>query len=227
MPAKHAPIRDISVGIRRYSGEYLCHAHDHAQIMFALQGRMALEIDGHSAFADSSCGMVIPAGTNHGFFATQDVRMFVIDCPALAGVDRVRNFAVTQACRNSINLADVNLQLAQVLQAPRILARRGIDLAELNRVLDTGLHEPWSTQRMAQRFFLSPQRFHVRLLELTGLTPQAYLRARRFDRAVKMLRQGVPLETAAQQVGYRSASALAFALKRDRTQGARQLRARL
>ncbi len=151
--------------------------------------------------------------------------MFVIDLPAGGSVDRVRRFAVTPACRETIELTDIALQVAQVLQAPRVLARRGIDLARLDATLDRALHEPWSTSRMARLFFLSAQRFHARLLELTGLTPHAYLRSRRFDRATLLLRKGVPLETTAQQVGYRSASALSFALRRDRALGARQLRA--
>ncbi len=216
----------ITSGIRRYSGEYTSHAHDHAQIMFALQGRMVLDVGGHSAFADSSCGLIIPAGTAHGFLAALDVRMFVIDLPDAAEVARVRRFAVTPACRHSVNLTDATLQLACVRQAPGVGLRRGIDLAALNAALQARLNEPWSTQRMAQGFHLSPQRFHARLLELTGLTPQAYVRARRLDRAVVLLRQGVPLETTAQQVGYASASALAFALRRERGESSRQLRAR-
>lgn len=36
--------------IRRYTGEHARHAHDYVQIMFALRGRMELEIGGHGAF---------------------------------------------------------------------------------------------------------------------------------------------------------------------------------
>lgn len=216
----------VASGIRRYSPEHACHAHDYVQIMFAVQGRMELELGGHCAFADTSCGLVIPAGVEHGFMTAADTRMFVIELPDLAGLSKVRRFAVTSACRQAINLADVDLQLAEVLQAPQVLLRRGIDLAHLNDALDQHLHETWSTTRMAQLFFLSPQRFHSRLLELTGQTPQDYLRSRRFDAAQRLLRQGLSLETTALHVGYRAASALSFALKRDRQLSTRQLRRR-
>lgn len=214
----------IHSGVRRYNGEYQSHAHDHVQIMFALQGRMELEVAGHSAFADASCGLVIPAGVRHGFLASTDTRMFVVELSEHPDVGRVRSFAVTAACRQSVNGPDARWQLAQVLQAPRILARRGIDLAQLDGVLSRALFEAWCTRRMAALFFLSPQRFHARLLELTGQTPQDYLRRLRLDAALRLLRQGLALETTALQVGYRSASALSFALKRDRQLGARSIR---
>jgi len=220
------PIATLSSDVRRYGQEYACHAHDYVQIMFAVQGRMELELDGHSAFADTSCGLVIPAGVEHGFMTTANTRMFVLELPNVAKLSKVRRFAVTSVCRQAIHQADVGLQLSQVLDAPSILLRRGIDLTRLNDALDQHLHETWSTARMAQLFFLSAQHFHSRLLELTGHTPQDYLRNRRFDAAQHLLRQGMSLEATASHVGYRSASALSFALKRDRQWSTRQLRRR-
>jgi len=224
MPVNQSQIGGLWSGVRRYNGEYISHEHDHAQIMFALQGRMELEIGGHCAFADTSCGMLIPAGTRHGFLAATNARMFVIELPTHHDVGPGRSFAVTAACRQSVDLMDATLQLAQVLKAPRILARRAIDLARLDAALNAALYEVWRTTPMGGLFFLSPQRFHARLLELTGQTPQSYLRHRRLDAAQRLLRQGLALEATAFQVGYRSASALSFALKRDRQAGARKIR---
>ncbi|HEY8974439.1 MAG TPA: helix-turn-helix domain-containing protein, partial [Burkholderiaceae bacterium] len=107
---------------------------------------------------------------------------------------------------------------------PEVLARRQLDLARLEAAVDAALHEDWPTARLAALCCLSAQRFHARLLELTGRSPQAWLRALRLDEAQRLLRRGLTLEAAAARVGYATASALAHALRRDREIGARALR---
>jgi AraC-like DNA-binding protein len=217
--------QSVTSSVRRYSGEHLSHVHDHAQVLFALSGSMELEVGGRALFADVSTGLVIPAGLEHGYLAPREVRMLVIDAPDGAGLDRMRRFAVTANCRRLAEPAQVVAQLAAVLDAPDILARRRIDLARLDAALAGTLHEAWPTARMAALFCLSAQRFHARLLELAGQTPQDWLRERRLDAAQCLLQRGVALEATALQVGYLSASALCFALRRDRRVGARGLRA--
>lgn len=210
--------------IRAYHGEYSAHMHDYVQVMFAVDGRLELEIAGKAAFSDASSGLIVPAGIAHAFCAERRVRMFVLDAQPSASTERLRRFAVTPALRQQSAVGDSLMELEAFLDAPRISKRRAIDLKLLRDEISCALHEPWPTERMARFFCLSQQRFHARFLELTGQTPQSFLRALRFDLAVERVRHGCSLEATAQEVGYRSASALAFALRRDRKVGARSLR---
>ena len=220
----HAPVLVPLLSVRQYSGEHAAHAHDHAQVLYALRGRMELEVAGRAAFVDTACGMVVPAGTTHGFLALPGARLLVIDAPAQAGVERVRRFAVAPAQLGWGACDDAVERLQQILQFRRVLVRRAIRPEQVARTVGAALHEPWPTARMAALCALSPQRFHARWLELTGQTPQAWLRALRLDAAQRLLARGQSLEAAALQLGYASASALGFALRRERGCGARALR---
>jgi len=220
----HATPLEPQLSLRSYSGEQTVHSHDHAQVLFAWRGRMDIEIASSADFSDNSCGLIIPAGVTHAYAASPDLRMVVIDVPPRRGLDRARRFAVTPAVRELAAGARAGQLLDAILQTPRVGVRRGIALDSLRASLAGALHEPWTTARMAERCLLSPQRFHARLLELTGLAPQAWLRTLRLDEAQRLLRRGLTLEAAAARVGYGSASALAHAMRRDREVGARDLR---
>ncbi|MPN14163.1 hypothetical protein SDC9_161489 [bioreactor metagenome] len=213
--------------IRQYSGEHTAHAHEHAQILYALEGRMELEVDGHAALVDSTCGMVVPAGVEHGYLAAPGARLLVIDAPEQTSTSRARRFAVPAALRGMVptDAADAGAHLADLLGAPRVLARRELDLQGVQTCVASRLHESWSNERMAGLVHLSPQRFQVRWQDLTGKTPQQWLRDLRLDAASAAIARGDSLENAALRCGYKSASALAYALRRDRQLGARQLRA--
>jgi AraC-like DNA-binding protein len=214
--------------LRRYSGEYGSHVHAHAQVLVGVQGCLQLDVAGRASFVDASCGLVIPAGVAHAYLAQTPAAMWVIDAPAVmaeaaAGLalDRVRRFRATAAMGLSGSAWDA---LAAIAGQPRVFERRRLDLDRLQAAVDAALHEDWPTARMAPLCCLSVQRFHARMREVVRLTPQAWLRQRRLDRASLLLRHGLGLEAVALAVGYRSASALAFALRRERAVGARALR---
>jgi len=220
----HAVPLAPQLSIRAYSGEQTVHEHGYAQVLFAWRGRMDIEVGASADFSDSSCGLIIPAGVTHAYAASPDLRMVVMDVPAQRGLDRARRFPVTAGVRALVGPSSAADLLAAILGTPRAGVRRGIALDRLQAELAGALHEPWTTARMAERCLLSPQRFHARLLELTGRSPQAWLRALRLDEAQRLLRRGLTLEAVAARVGYATASALAHALRRDRDVGARGLR---
>ena len=221
MPALSSALMQPELSIRHYHGEYDPHVHNHAQILIGLSGRLELEVGGRSAFVDASCGVVIPPGVAHGFMARHNARVAVVDAQDQDMLRQFGRFAVTPPLAR---LTDAASLVHAVGRAPRTLARRGIDLERLDAALVAGLHQTWNTARMAALFFLSAQRFHARLVELTGLSPQRYLRRRRLAFAVLSLRSGQTLEQTALRCGYASAGALAYALRRDRGVGSRMLR---
>lgn len=238
--------------LRTYLGGHAPHAHSHAQVLLGVEGGLALEVDGRSAWVDATAGLVIPAGAIHGFESRAGARVWVVDAPACLGLDRLRAFALppgwaanpgpcsrpglgaaTEAGTGTTAISadgqtSTGLSAAQVLdtldQAARVQVRRPVEVARLQAAVADTLHQPWPVQRMAALYCLSVPRFQVRWQALTGLSPQAWLRGQRLDAALRQLKAGWPLETVALQVGYRSASALLFALRRDRGQTTRHLR---
>jgi len=218
-------LQQAEASLRRYAGEYGAHAHEHAQVLVGLSGRLELELHGRGTYVDASCGLIVPAGVAHGYLAGAPARVLVIESPMRAGLARIRRFAPPPHWKDAHRAFDVAAAVEEVAGADTLLQRRPIDLARIESSIDAELHADWNTARLAALCQLSPQRFHARFLELTGLAPAAFVRQRRLDEAQRLLRAGLSLEAAALQVGYASASALAYALRRERGLGARALRA--
>lgn len=214
-----------ALSVRHYRGAYDAHRHEHAQVLLGLQGNLQLEVDGRPAFVDPSCGLVIPAGSGHEYLAESAVRVLVVDCAAAKGTDRLRRIALGSGWQRGAASTDAETLLSELIGAPTLQPRRRLVLDDLAKTVDAELHRDWTVAELASLCRFSPQRFRARFAELTGLPPLAWVRQRRLDAAERLLRAGLPLETAALQVGYASASALCFALRRERGLGVRQLRA--
>ncbi|NML17609.1 helix-turn-helix domain-containing protein [Azohydromonas caseinilytica] len=220
-------LEHAQASLRRYAGEYPAHAHGHAQVLVGLQGCLELELDGHAAFVDAASALIVPAGVSHAFLADTPARMLVIDAPPGGALQRVRRFVPPPHWKaQPPDVLDAEAAIAAVGGTATLLQRRRIDLMVLEAAVAAAPAQDWSTPRLAGLCFLSPQRFHARFTELSGLTPAAWVRRCRLDAAERLIRAGLSLDAAALQVGYATASALAFALRRERGYGARAVRAR-
>ncbi len=220
-PASIGPLLHAAAELRHYSGDHGVHAHAHAQLLFGVDGCLDVEVGGHLMRVDASTGLIVPAGAQHGSASRHGADVWVVDAPAAKEFDRVRPLALAAGRPQGISI-DQWLDLAR--SASRAGPRRRLDTALLERAVTASLHEDWPAARMAAQFALSVPQFHARWRLLTGQTPQAWLRALRLNEAERLLRAGWSGDTVALQVGYASASALLYALRRERAVGARDLR---
>jgi AraC-like DNA-binding protein len=206
--------------LRRYRGDHGAHVHTHTQVLLGLEGCLDVEVEGRLMLVDATAGLIVPAGAVHGSSARFGADVWVIDAPASPDFDRVRPFALDTGRPDGVPAIQ---WLEWVRSARRALPRRRLDTVSLEAAVADALHEDWPAARMAAHFSLSVPQFHARWKGLTGLTPQAWLRERRLNQAERLLRSGWSGEAVAAHVGYASASALLYALRRERGIGVRDL----
>lgn len=221
-----------SLSLRHYGPSRGSHAHDHAQVLWTLDGALELEVDGRGQRLAAGQGLVIPPGAVHDFEAPQGSRCLVLDTadPAwLACEARPRPArAVDHLARFLAASLEQDLPVSQALGArllvqawgpavamPPPRAGRAIDWAGLQRWLAARLAAPLTVADLAARAGLAESQFRARCLAATGLTPMQWLRAQRLARARSLRAAGLPVAVVAQRVGYDSPSALTAALRRD------------
>ena len=208
--------------VRHYGREGGRHAHAHAQVLFGLQGRLEMEVEGRPAWVDASCGLVVPAGDMHAYHARRAAQVLVLDIAPGPATDRLRRFALSAGWL--ARAGDLPGLLATLTGAPTLGPRRPVDLDALAALVDADLARRWCVADLAAACCLSPQRLRARFAEAWACSPLDFIRARRLDAAARLLRQGQGLDAVAMAVGYGSASALSTALRRERDTGARVLR---
>nr|WP_255763430.1 AraC family transcriptional regulator [Pelomonas sp. P7] len=218
--------------MRHYGPSRGSHSHDHAQVLWALDGALELAVDGRGQRLAAGQGLWIPPQAVHDFEAPQGSRCLVLDTADPAWLDRPPSPTHTQLVDHLARFLAASLE--QGLPLPRALGaqllaeawapggagamRRGgraIDWAGLQRWLQTRLAAPLTVADLAARAGLAESQFRARCLAATGLTPMQWLRAQRLARARALRASGLPVALVAQRVGYDSPSALTAALRRE------------
>lgn len=223
--------RDASLSLRRYGESKGSHSHEHFQLLWGWQGSLELEIEGRGTRMTAGRRAVIAPGERHDFWSHQGSSCFVIDADdaaspvlaALAGRALDTDSSTLHLLRFLSTRHDIGelqgpaaAMLLATLPAEVAVPRSGrrIDWGSLEAWVDARVQEPIGVAQLAAQAFLSPSQFAARCVSETGLSPMAYVRARRHALALKLRSEGMGVQEVALRCGYRSPSALTAALRR-------------
>ncbi|MBI3144064.1 MAG: helix-turn-helix transcriptional regulator [Pseudogulbenkiania sp.] len=233
-----------TLSVRHYLPETQAHSHDHAQLVFGLDGALQVDVEGRAGRVAAQQLAVIPSSRRHAFAGDGASTCLVLDVPSGAdglaellggGADAVRHLLDTPGTRSlspalgalvsglaalpilddAIGRHGGALLLAGLAQQPAA-ALPGLPLARLDAFIDRHCAHPLQVRDLAELAGLSPSRFHERFLAETGLRPMEYVRRRRLRLARRLLVTTVlPVGEVAARTGYASQSAFTSALVRE------------
>ncbi|WP_066261916.1 AraC family transcriptional regulator [Hydrogenophaga flava] len=218
-----------ALSVRHYGASPGSHAHDHFQILLGLEGVLELEVGGRGQRVGAGDGVVIAPSLRHDFESTRGARCLVLDSSdaGWTRLDRTAPLPATlplarylaSACASGLVRAR-QLGPALLLEAwaPPALPRRprrAVDWPGIQAWALKAADEQLSVADLATRAHLSPAQFTERCQQEIGLSPMAWLRGLRLDRARHLRAQGLSVAEVARRCGYRSASALTAALRKQ------------
>lgn len=233
------------LSLRHYSDELIVHSHHHAQIVFGLTGQLDFEVEGHGSLLRGQQLLVIPGGAHHACESRAGSDCMVFDVPDSDWLtsrlgrhaengQRLLNRPQTLSLGTSqqqlvswlinspiddpvIAQQGAALLLASLASAPAPLSERSeLPLASLDHYIDRHAAHPLQVADLARLSGLSTARFHARFLQQTGQTPMDYVRQRRLQLGMQLLRDtALAVGEVAQRVGYTSQSAFTAALARQ------------
>ena len=228
-----------SLSLRRYGNSHGSHVHGYFQVLLGLDGVLELEVQGRGRRIAAGDGCVIAPGDRHDFESTGGSRCLVLDTPdaawtACTGRPAQARHLPALARYLDHALQDGNPMAAQL--GPMLLLdawreppagtagtyratgqglERVIDWIALAAWAQSRLHEPLSVADMAAQASLSPSQFSARCRRETGQSAMQWLRVLRLERALVLRGRGRSVAETAQRCGYRSASALTAAMRRQ------------
>lgn len=218
-----------SLSVRQYGASPGSHAHDHFQILLGLEGVLELEVDGRGRRVGTGEGMVIAPGLRHDFESVGGAQCLVLDSSDTGWARLDRCAPLPQAlplARYLASACSTGLARARLLGPALLLEawapsaaptrfRRAIDWQGLQAWALKAADERLSVADLATRTHLSPAQFTERCRQEIGLSPMAWLRSLRLDRARHLRAQGLPVAEVARRCGYHSPSALTAALRKQ------------
>ncbi|RJG13859.1 AraC family transcriptional regulator [Pseudomonas cavernicola] len=233
------------LSLRQYSHDLIAHSHDHAQMVFGLIGQLDFEVAGHGSQVIRQSLVVVPGATHHACGSPSGSQCLVLDVPPTEWLQHTLGPHADSSRRllekpAALTLSPAQNQLVNWLAASPIndpvIAQQGaalllaslatdchsagesqrLPLAALDTYIDQHAAHPLQVADLARLTGLSSARFHARFLSETGQTPMDYVRSRRLQQGLELLR-GTQLAVGeiAAQVGYSSQSAFTAALARE------------
>ncbi|MFC6338518.1 helix-turn-helix domain-containing protein [Pseudomonas sp. CCM 7891] len=229
--------------LRHYSHDLIAHSHDHAQLVFALAGRLDFEVEGLGSEIRPQGLMVLPFSAHHACGSPDGSHCLVLDVPDEQWLVQSLGEHADASRRlldhpSRVSLDTRQSQLVQWLAGSplddRLIAQQGaaLLLASLNgqalhdrrrlpyeafnNHIDQHAAQPLEVADLARIAHLSVARLHARFVAECGQTPMDYIRTRRLQIAHNLLREShLPIGEIAARVGYGSQSAFAAAMSRE------------
>ena len=231
--------------LRHYTTAPIAHSHEHAQLVFGLSGHLDFEVDGRGSQVRESSVMVLPYDAHHACDSRDGSRCLVLDVPtehwvlqslgehadasrrlldqpARLALDARQHQLVQWLARSPVDDPLIVQQGAVLLLASlnhpqeQPLAGKRLPYAALNAHIERHVAHPLQVADLARIADLSVPRLHARFVAECGQTPMDYIRSRRLQLALGLLRSTpLPIGEIAERVGYSSQSAFAAAMLRE------------
>jgi AraC-like DNA-binding protein len=214
----------LMLALRSYSEEKSSHQHDYHQLVFPVQGHMAIGVGKNASDVVPSQVAVISAGYEHGFSASSDGAFVVADVPEVFAPDLERLPAfidldssmmayvsflhhqlqldsVSQSCERQMLLLLIQLLREQFGETLRLDRR----VEAVQSYLDKHYMESVTLNQLATVSHLSVRQLSEVFSREMGMSPQQYLVELRMQKAWHLLEtSSLSIQQIADKVGYKS-----------------------